>query len=58
MFSDRAAPFFDFATQVDLPPFGDDFVEYLLNALASATKRRLDRAPAVEAFDIQGLRAT
>ena len=50
MFSDREAPFFHFATQVDLPSFGDDFVEYLLNAFAAATKRRLHRGLAVEAF--------
>lgn len=50
MFSEREAPFFHFATQVDLPPFGDDFVEYLLAAFAAATKRNIDREQAVQAF--------
>ena len=50
MFSDREAPFFHFATQIDLPLFGDDFVEYLLNTFASVTTRRLDRDLAVKAF--------
>lgn len=50
MFSDREAPFFHFATQIDLPSFSDDFVEYLLNRFAATTKRKLDRGLAVEAF--------
>ena len=50
MFSDREAPFFHFATQIDLPSFGDDFVEYLLSRFAATTKRKLDRGLAVEAF--------
>ena len=50
MFSDREAPFFHFATQIDLPLLGDDFVEYLLNTFAATTKRKLDRDQAVEAL--------
>ncbi len=50
MFSDRKAPFFHFATQIDLPLLGDDFVEYLLKTFKTSTKRKLDRDAAIEAF--------
>ena len=51
MFSDREAPFFHFAIQIDLPPLGDDFVEHMLNSFSATTTRKLDRGPAVEAFE-------
>jgi uncharacterized protein len=51
MFSDRQAPFFHFATPIELEPLGPPFVEHLLAAFARATGERLDRTKALEAFE-------
>jgi hypothetical protein len=50
MFSDRQAPFFHFATAIELEPLGAPFVEHLLAAFARATGERLDAAAAHAAF--------
>jgi hypothetical protein len=51
MFSGRQAPFFHFATSIELEPLGRPFVEHLLAAFARATGERLDAAAAVAAFE-------
>ncbi|HJU30839.1 MAG TPA: ATP-binding protein [Hyphomicrobiaceae bacterium] len=51
MFSDRHAPFFHFATSIELEPLGAPFVDHLLAAFQRATGERLDRAAALAAFD-------
>lgn len=50
MFSDREAPFFHFATQIELPPLDAHFVHHVLQAFTQASGRRLDEADALEAF--------
>ncbi len=51
MFSDRQAPFFHFATAIDLEPLGPPFVDHLLAAFRRATGVRLDRGQALAAFE-------
>jgi len=51
MFSDSAAPFFHYATQIDLEPLGPPFVEHLLGAFENATGERLDSKQAHAAFE-------
>ncbi len=51
MFSDREAPFFHFATPIDLPALGTGFVDHVVAAFRKTAKRRLDRAGMVDAFD-------
>ena len=51
MFSDRQAPFFHFATSIELEPLGRPFVEHLLAAFHRATGERLDTAAALAAFE-------
>ncbi len=51
MFSDRAAPFFHFATSIDLEPLGPPFVTHLLDAFEKATGERLDAKAALAAFE-------
>ena len=43
LFSAREAPFFHFATQMDFPVLGNEFVDHLLNTFRSVSKRRLER---------------
>lgn len=50
MFAKGEAPFFRFATPIDLPQLGEGFVDHLLKAFETATKRALDRNDAVDAF--------
>src|SRR5262245_6421032 len=50
MFGAREAPFFHFATLIDLPPLGSDFIAHLLGAFERASGRRLNRAAAIDAF--------
>jgi hypothetical protein len=50
MFSRREAPFFHFATSIDLPPLDDGFVDHLLAAFAAATGAVLDREAALATF--------
>lgn len=51
MFSASEAPFFHFATPIDLPMFGMDFVKHILATFARMSKRKLDRAAALRAFE-------
>src|SRR5581483_763401 len=51
MFSDRQAPFFHFATSIELQPLGAPFVEHLIAAFERATGERLDLEAAMAAFE-------
>lgn len=51
MFSDRQAPFFHFATSIELEPLGQPFVAHLLAAFQRATGERLDMTAALAAFE-------
>ncbi len=51
MFSARQAPFFHYATPIDLPPLGEPFVDHMLRAMARIAHRRPERAEMVAAFD-------
>ncbi len=44
MFSARSAPFFHFATEIDLPRLDEAFVDHMIAAFHRATSRSLDRA--------------
>lgn len=50
MFSNREAPFFHFATPIDLPTLGQPFVEHLLAVFQRTAKRALDRDGMLDAF--------
>lgn len=50
MFAAKQAPFFHFATPLDLPPLGEAFVDHLAAIFARVTKRKLPRAAAQSAF--------
>lgn len=52
MFAARQAPFFHFATPIDLPALGDPFVDHILATMANATQRRPDRVEMLDAFDV------
>lgn len=51
MFAARDAPFFHFATPIELPPLDKAFVDHQLAAFANATKRKLKPAPMLAAFE-------
>ena len=51
MFSSRAAPFFHFATPIELPVLGEAFVAHLLGAFERASRRTLERSEMLFAFD-------
>ena len=51
MFSDREAPFFHFATPIDLPALGKPFVDHLVAVFRRTAKRGLDRDGMLDAFD-------
>jgi hypothetical protein len=51
MFSSREAPFFHFATPIDLPALDGTFVDHMLKAFHAAAKRKIARAEAVAAFE-------
>lgn len=51
MFSARSAPFFHFATEIDLPRLDEAFADHMIDAFRKATARMLDRAAMVAAFD-------
>lgn len=50
VFSERAAPFFRFATPIDLPSMTEDFVIHQLNAFEQASKAKIERKKALEIF--------
>ena len=51
MFSDREAPFFHFATPIDLPALGEAFVDHLAAVFQRTAKRTLDRDGLLDAFN-------
>lgn len=51
MFSARQAPFFHFATPIDLPALGDAFVDHMLTGFRRVSRRRLPRSPLLAAFE-------
>ena len=51
MFSDREAPFFHFATPIDLPALGTGFVDHVVAVFRRTAKRQLDHAAMLDAFD-------
>ena len=51
MFSARQAPFFHFATPIDLPTLGDAFVDHMLSAFRRVSGRRLPRSALLAAFE-------
>ena len=51
LFSNREAPFFHFATQLDLPQLDDAFVHHLLGAFKKSSGRALDAEAAQRAFE-------
>ena len=51
MFADREAPFFHFATPIDLPALGRGFVDHFLAVFRRTTKRTLNRDGMLDAFD-------
>ena len=50
MFSAREAPFFHFATPIDLPTLGEPFVDHILAAFRKTSNRTLERPLMIEAF--------
>lgn len=50
MFSNRKAPFFHYATPIDLPPLGPRFVEHILTVFERTAGRALDRDEMIEVF--------
>ena len=50
MFSVRRAPFFHFASQIELPPLGDAFVDHLVGVFRKASHRTLPRPEMIAAF--------
>ena len=51
VFSSRTAPFFHFATPVELPVLGEAFVDHVLGAFEKASRRTLERGEMLSAFD-------
>ena len=51
MFSNRKAPFFHFATPIDLPPLVKPFVDHVLTVFRKTSKRTLDPDRMLDAFD-------
>ena len=51
MFAARQAPFFHFATPIDLPQLGEPFVDHILATMAEAARRRPDRHEMLDAFE-------
>ena len=52
LFAARQAPFFHFATPIDLPALGEPFVDHILATMADAAQRRPDRDEMLDAFDV------
>ena len=51
MFTARQAPFFHFATPIDLPPLGEPFVDHVLATMTEVAGRRPDREAMHAAFE-------
>ena len=50
VFSERDAPFFRFATPIDLPVMEDEFVDHQLKAFRGASKAKIEKKKALEIF--------
>ena len=50
MFSARSAPFFHFASRIELPPLSDAFVEHMIGAFRAASGRTLPLPEVLAAF--------
>ena len=50
MFSSRQAPFFHFATPMELPPLGEPFVDHMLTALERVSGRSPARNDMIDAY--------
>lgn len=50
MFAARQAPFFHFATPIDLPPLGEPFFDHILTTMANVAGTRPDREEMQKAF--------
>ncbi len=51
MFTAKEAPFFRFATPVDLPPLDESFVDHQLKASGATSKAKVDRDEALTVFE-------
>ena len=51
MFSARQAPFFHFATPIELPPLAEPFVDHILETFHRVSRRTLSRGDALAAFE-------
>lgn len=51
VFSARQAPFFRFATPLELPPLTEDFVDHQLMAVKATSKAKVDRSQALSVFE-------
>ncbi len=51
MFSDAEAPFFHFGTTLDLEPLDERFVHHQIKVFKQATKRKISRTAALNAFN-------
>ncbi len=50
MFSARQAPFFHFATPIELPPLGEPFVDHMTAAFSTVSGRTPNRGELIDAF--------
>ena len=51
MFAARQAPFFHFATPIDLPPLDESFVDHILRTMADVAGRSPERRQMLDAFN-------
>ncbi len=51
MFSARQAPFFHFATPIELPPLGEAFVDHMITTFSSVSRRTPKRGDLIRAFE-------
>lgn len=50
MFTERDAPFYQFAYPLSFPPLNDGFVDYMIDGVEPALKEKLNRPAAIEHF--------
>ncbi len=50
VFTDRSAPFFAFAEEMDLPPLEEDFVDHQLEVFSPVAQTSIERSSALEVF--------
>ena len=54
IFADKDGPFYRFATPVDLPHLGDEFVEFMLDRVKAVSSHTIDRCVVLNAFETFG----